>query len=79
MSTAYSALAEYAWWIEVRTRRRRHTRIIQFVERRGHMTDTMHAKAEFLRVQFDLGDWDEIDRCTRDLLRWSQDTAVTPS
>jgi class 3 adenylate cyclase/tetratricopeptide (TPR) repeat protein len=71
---AYSNLAEWAWWIEgPDSAAQVYGNFIQFLERRGLMAPMMHCKAEFLRVQFDLGEWDEIVRSASDLLRWGED------
>jgi len=73
-SGAYSTLAEWVWWIEgTRPAAQLYREHLQFAERRGLVAPMMHDKAEFLRVLFDLGEWDEIADSTGDLLRWSED------
>jgi len=37
------------------------------------MTALTHSQAEYLRVLFDLGEWEEVVRSARDLLRWGED------
>jgi len=73
-TVAYGNLAEWTWWIEGPDNARQvYEDYIQFAERRGLKGYLMHAKAEFLRVLFDLGEWDEIVRSAGDLLRWGKE------
>ncbi|MDQ3530802.1 MAG: AAA family ATPase [Actinomycetota bacterium] len=69
----YSLLAEWTWWIEgTSSAARVYEDFIQFAERRGLLALMMHGKAEFLRVLFDLGAWDQIVGSVGDFLHWSE-------
>ncbi|CAN5370778.1 hypothetical protein BH20ACT22_BH20ACT22_11800 [soil metagenome] len=72
-SVYYSFLAEYTWLVVgVIPALQVYEDYIQFADRRGLMTALMYTKAESLRVLFDLGEWEEIVRSARDLLRWGE-------
>jgi len=72
-SVSYSFLAEYTWLVVgVIPALQVYEDYIQFADRRGLMTALTHTKAESLRVLFDLGEWEEIVRSARDLLRWGE-------
>jgi len=77
--TAHSFLAEKTWWIEGPSPAALTYRdLIQFTERRGRMAAAMHVEGESLRVQFDLGAWDEIEGSARDLMRMGEERGGYP-
>jgi len=74
-----SSLAEWTWLIEGPSPAApAYKDLIQFTELRGLMAAAKYGEAEFLRLQFDLGAWDESIRSTRDLLRWGEDHGGHP-
>ncbi len=72
-AVAYSWLAEATWLIEgAEQGRKTYEDAFEFVDRRGIGTNAMHSRSEFLRVLFDIGEWDKITRLAGELLRWSE-------
>jgi len=70
---AYNWLAEMSWLIEGAAQgKRAYEEAIEFAARRGLAAWVMGNKAEFLRVQFDLGEWDQIIAQAGELLRWGE-------
>ena len=68
-SYAYSALCEWTWWEEGPTAGNdNYRKAIEFMEHRGMIGDAAFAKAESLRVLFDLGRWDELCDLADELL-----------
>ena len=71
---AYSHLTDRVWLNESALQGAQIYRdALRFAEHRGLMAAMMHAKAEFLRVLFDIGEWDEIVRSASDMLLWNED------
>lgn len=70
---AYNWLAECSWLIEGGERgKKTYEEAIEFADRRGFVSTAMINQADFLRVLFDLGDWDQVHGLTGELLNWSE-------
>jgi class 3 adenylate cyclase len=74
--TAYNWLAEESWLLQgTKQAASIYGKAIEFAERRGAAWQAADNRSEFLRVLFDVGEWDRITGLAHELLEWSKTRA----
>ncbi|MDQ3661894.1 MAG: AAA family ATPase [Actinomycetota bacterium] len=70
---AYSALADWLWYMEgSRQAARAYEEILEFSERRGLVGQNFFTRAERLRVLFDIGEWDALLEDSSEVIAWAE-------